>query len=172
MKKTILAYGFLSGLAGSVLMTSFALYFKSNENYINGQLFGYAGILLSMLFVYFGIRSYRDHQSGGALSFAKAFQVGILITVISCVCYVVAWMVVYNTLMPDFMDKYIEHALAQMKKSGASEEVIRQQSAKMDEYKTMFKNPLIFFAMTFMEPFPVGSVVTLISSFMLRTKAS
>lgn len=172
MKKTILTYGLLSGLVASVLMTAFSLYFKSTGNFENGALFGYAGILLSMLFVYFGVRSYRDQVSEGGLSFGKAFQVGIFITIISCICYAVTWLVVYHTIMPDFMDKYAGHMLAQMKQSGATEDMIRQQAVEMEKYKAMYQNPLTLIAITFLEPFPVGSAVTLITSFLLRRKAS
>jgi len=75
-------------------------------------------------------------------------------------------------MMPDFMDKYIEHALAQMQASGATEEQIRQEAAKMEEFKTMYQNPLARAAITFLEPFPVGSLVTLVTSFALRRKAA
>ena len=172
MKKTILTYGFLSGLVAAVLMTASAIYFKNSTDAGNGELIGYAGILLSMLFVYFGVRSYRENVAGEALSFGKAFQVGILITLISCACYVVAWMVVYQTLMPDFMDKYIAQTLAHLKQSGATEEQIREQAARMEEYKIMYQNPVARAAITFLEPFPVGALVTLITSFILRRKTS
>ncbi|MBK7939936.1 MAG: DUF4199 domain-containing protein [Lewinellaceae bacterium] len=170
MKKTILTYGLLSGLVAAALMVSTAIYYHNSMDLKNGELFGYAGILLSMLFVYFGVRSYRDKFSGGVLSFGKAFQVGIFITLISCAFYVVAWLVVYQTMMPDFLDKYIEHALTQLRQSGATEEEIRQQTAKMEEYKTMYQNPFLRAAITFLEPFPVGSLVTLVTSLILRKK--
>lgn len=172
MKKTILTYGLISGAVGAVLMIGTALYFKNSVDYQNGELFGYAGILLSMLFVYFGVRAYRDQSGAGALSFGSAFKVAILITVVSCICYVVAWLIVYQTLMPDFMDKFIEQTLAQMRASGATEDQIRQEAAKMEEYKVMYQNPLLRAAITFLEPFPVGLLVSLISSLILRRKAS
>jgi DNA-binding CsgD family transcriptional regulator len=52
--------------------------------------------LIAFVFVYFGIRSYRDNVLGGRSTFAKGFQAGILITLISCVCYVGAWLVTYT----------------------------------------------------------------------------
>lgn len=172
MKKTVLTYGLLSGAVAAVLMVGTALYFNNSMDFQNGELFGYAGILLSMLFVYFGVRTYRDQKVPATLSFGEAFKVAILITLISCACYVVAWLIVYQTLMPDFMDKFIEHTLAQMKNSGATEDQIRQEAAKMEEYKTMYQNPLLRAAFTFLEPFPVGLLVSLVSSLVLRRKAS
>ncbi len=67
---------------------------------------GYTTIVISFLFVYFGMRSYRDNVLGGHISFGKGFQAGILITLISCVFYVAAWLVIYYNFIPDFADKY------------------------------------------------------------------
>lgn len=170
MNKTILTYGLLSGAVAAVLMVCTGIYFRNSVDYKNGELFGYAGILLSMLFVYFGTRAYRDQKTPATLSFGEAFKVAILITVISCVCYVAAWLVVYQTLMPDFMDKFIEQALAQMKNSGASEAQIQEEAAKMEKYKAMYQNPLFRAAITFMEPFWMGLLVSLVSSLVLRRK--
>ena len=170
MNKTILKYGLISGAIASALMLISALYYHQTSNFKNGEVFGYAGILLSMLFVYFGTRAYRDRQEGGKMSFLKAFEVSLLITLISCLCYVVTWMFVYEFIMPDFMDKFADHMVEQMKVSGAGEEQIRQEMAKMEEYKAMYRSPLKRFALTFIEPFPVGLLVSIVSSIVLRRK--
>src|SRR5215831_14976069 len=44
---------------------------------------GYTTMVLAGLLVFFGIRTYRDNFSSGTLTFARAFAVGILITVIA-----------------------------------------------------------------------------------------
>ncbi len=172
MNKTILTYGLISGAVAAVLMTGTSLYFKSTMDFQNGELFGYASILLSMLFVYIGTRAYRDQRVPATLSFGEGFKVALLITVISCVCYVVAWLIVYHTLMPDFMDKFIEYTLAQMKSVGATEAQISQEVAKMEEMKVMYQNPLFRAAITFLEPFPVGLLVSLVTSLVLRRKSA
>lgn len=170
MNKTILTYGLLSGALISVFMVGSALYYRNTMNFEGGELFGYASILLSMLFVYFGTRAYRDQRAPAGLGFWEAFKVAILIAVISCICYVVVWLIVYQTLMPDFMDKFIEHALTKLKESGASETQISQEATKMQEMKVMYQNPLFRAAITFLEPFPVGLLVSLVSSFLLKRK--
>ncbi|MBL7774620.1 MAG: DUF4199 domain-containing protein, partial [Saprospiraceae bacterium] len=136
----------------------------------NTAIFGYAGILLSMVFVFLGVRAYRDQVNGGVISFGKAFQVGLYICLISCAMYVIAWMIVSNTILTDFMDKYIAYALEKLKASGASAEEIRRETAKMAEYRELYKNPLATAAVTFLEPFPIGLLVTLISAGILRRR--
>lgn len=172
MKKTILTYGLISGAIASVLMLCSAFYYKDHMDAGGGAYFGYAGILLSMLLVFMGVRAYRDNSEGGQISFGKAFQVGILITIISCVCYVLTWMFVYSTIMPDFLEKYTANALEQLRQSGATEAAIQQQAQQMEEYKVMYQNPVTRFFMTFLEPFPVGLLVTLVTAVVLRRKAA
>ncbi|MFN0214934.1 MAG: DUF4199 domain-containing protein [Saprospiraceae bacterium] len=170
MKQTILRYGLYSGACAALLMISTGLYYRSNPDFEYGAYFGYAGILLCMLFVYFGVRSYREQVNGGVLSFGKGLQIGLLIAIISCVCYVLAWMVVYETIMPDFMDKYIQDTLTKMQESGASSMEIEQKTKEMMQFKEMYKNPLTRFGLTFLEPFPVGLLVSLVSAAILRKR--
>ncbi len=49
---------------------------------------GYTIMVASLLMIYFGVRSYRDNTPGGQISFGRAFACGILIALITTVCYV------------------------------------------------------------------------------------
>ena len=169
MKKTIVVFGVISGAISSVLMIGTML-FADKIGFDRGYLLGYTTIVLSFLLVYFGIRSYRDEVSSGAITFGKAFAVGISITLISCLFYVATWEVLYFKFMPDFMDKYGAHVVGKLRASGASDAVVLAKVEEMKKYKEMYDNPLINAAMTFIEPFPVGLLITLISAAVLRRK--
>src|SRR6185436_11239094 len=104
------------------------------------------------------------------ISFGRAFAVGILITVVACVCYVVAWEIIYFKFMPDFVDKYAGYAVEKVRASGASQQVIDAKLEQMKSFKAMYDNPFINAAITFVEPFPIGLIVTLISAGVLRKK--
>ena len=171
MQKTILRYGILSGVISSALMLATVPFTDTLGHGSYGYLVGYTGIVLSFLMVYFGIRFYRDNVAGGTITFGKAFAVGILITLVSCIFYVITWEIVYFNFMPNFMDNYGAHALATMKAAGASAAALQAKAAEFDQLKRNYKNPLYNAAMTFMEPFPVGLLVTLISAAVLRKKA-
>ncbi|MBL7807056.1 MAG: DUF4199 domain-containing protein [Saprospiraceae bacterium] len=170
MQKTVLRYGLYSGALAAILMVFTSVFYSSNMDFENGQYVGYAGILLSMLFVFIGVRAYRE-ENGGTLSFGKGFQVGLFIVLISCLCYVIAWMVVYETILPDFVEKYEAYMLDKMRNSGATDAAIFEQTREMQAFKEMYANPFIRFGLTFLEPFPVGFLVALISAFILRRKA-
>jgi hypothetical protein len=169
MKKTILTFGLISGVVSSLMMAA-TVPFAGRISFDKGLIVGYTGIVLSFLLVFFGIRSYRDNYCNGQITFSKAFAVGISITVISCICYVVTWEIIYFNFLPDFMDKYGAHMIAKAKASGASAAAVQAQVEQAKKYKEMYDNPLINAAMTFIEPFPVGLVITVISAAVLRRK--
>ena len=171
MKKTVLTFGFLSG-ALSALMLFGTVPFMDRIGFDKGAIVGYTAMVISFLFVYFGVRSYRDNVGGGQLSFGRGLAVGLLITVISCLCYVAAWEVVYFNFMPDFMDKYADYAIEQLRASGGTPAAIDAMTKQMADFKVMYANPLYNSAVTFLEPTPVGLLVTLISATVLRKKAA
>lgn len=171
MRKTILTFGLISGAIASVLMVATVPFMHRIGFEKYGYLIGYTGMVLSFLLVFFGIRSYRDNANHGEIGFGKAFAVGIAITVISCICYVVTWEIVYfNFLGPGFMDQYAAHALEKAKASGASPQALQAQAQQMQKLTRLYQNPLFNSLMTFIEPFPVGLVITLVSAAILRRK--
>jgi hypothetical protein len=170
VKKTILTFGVISGVISSILMIA-SVPFMKRPDFDHGYVLGYTTIVLSLLLTFFGVRSYRDNVGDGKITFGKAFLVGLAITVISCMFYVVTWEVIYYNFMPDFMDKYGAHVLQKMQASGATAAAIQEKSEEINKLKVMYKNPLFNAAMTFIEPFPVGLVITLLSAAVLRKKA-
>jgi hypothetical protein len=107
----------------------------------------------------------------GQITFSKAFAVGISITLISCICYVVTWEILYFNFMHDFAAKYGAYMIEKARASGASAAAIKTQLEQLKKFKQMYDNPFINAALTFIEPFPVGLVITLISAAILRKKA-
>ena len=69
------------------------------------------------------------------------------------------------------MDKYGARMVEKLKASGASAEAVQAQVEQVKKYNEMYVNPLLNAAMTFIEPFPIGLVITLISAVVLRRKA-
>src|SRR5262249_14300283 len=144
--------------------------FVRNGELGHSEILGYTTIVLSFLLVFFGIRSFRDNVNDGTITFGRAFQVGILITLISCACYVISWEILYFNFMPDFVDKYAASMVEQLRSSGAGPEVIEAKLQEMKRFKELYANPLFNVAMTFIEPFPIGLGITLLSSLALRKK--
>jgi hypothetical protein len=169
MKKTILTFGLISGAISAVLMIA-TVPFAHKMGFNQALVMGYTTMVLSFMLVFFGIRSYRDNIGDGQITFVKAFAVGICITLISCLCYVGTWEVLYFNFMPDFLTEYNAHVIEKLQASGASPAAVQAKIDELKQFTTMYQNPLINAAMTFIEPFPVGLVITLISAAILRRK--
>jgi hypothetical protein len=169
MKRIVLIFGVISGVIASALMF-LTLPLLERDTNVNAYVVGYATILLSLLLVFFGIRSYRENVGHGSITFGRAFAVGILISLISCVFYVASWEVIYFNFMPDFVEKYTARTVEKMRQKGASDATIAETRKEMAEMKVMLDNPATNAAMTFIEPFPVGLVVTLVSAAILRRR--
>jgi hypothetical protein len=169
MKRVVLTFGLIAGgiLSAMMLLT---IPFMERIGSDKGEVIGYSTMVLAFLMVFFGVRSYRDNVAGGSVGFGRAFAVGLLITLIACVCYVVTWEIIYHTMMPDFVDKYIASVLQKARASGASQQELAATARKMGEFKEMYRNPLYNVALTFIEPFPVGLVFTLVCAGILSRK--
>src|SRR6059058_5892548 len=130
MKRVVIVFGLISGVISSALMfLTLPLMKNGTINFDNGEVFGYTAIFLSFLLVFFGIRSYRENN-GGTISFGRAFSVGILITLISCLFYVASWEFIYFKIMPDFADKYAAHAINDMREKGATDAAIAAKKVR------------------------------------------
>jgi uncharacterized protein DUF4199 len=171
MKKTIVTFGLLSGAVSSVMML-LTLPFLDRIGFDRGEIIGYTSMVLAFLFVFFGVRSYRDNVGGGTLTFGRGLTVGLLITLVSCACYVITWEIIYFKLAPDFVDKYSAYVIDHARAAGASPQALEEKARQMEEFKQMYNRPLVNAAITFLEPLPIGLLLTLISAGVLRRRQS
>jgi hypothetical protein len=73
--------------------------------------------------------------------------------------------------MPHFMDGYFAAQIHHVQTSGLSPAATAQQVADIQHSQQLYQNPFVNMAYTFLEPLPVGLVMTLISAALLRRKA-
>lgn len=172
MKKVILIYGLIAGtIVAAMMFITMPMYEAGTLNLDNGELVGYTTMVIALSMVFVGIKSYRDNYANGSISFGKGFQVGILITLIACVMYGLAWEVSYSNIGDGFMKKMNEKYYADMKAEGATDQELEEAKKQWESFGEMYKNPLFRFVFTvFVEIFPVGLVITLISAGILRRK--
>jgi len=174
MKKNIVIYGSIAGIFVSILMlfiTNYLSHCEGNVDYDTSMLIGYASMLIALSLVFVGIRNYRNKYNGGVISFGKAFKIGLFMVLVASTIYVAAWLIAYFFFIPDFFEKYSAQMLDKLRTGGASQMEIEKQTKEMANLAVMYKNPLYNAAMTYMEILPVGLIVTLISSLILRRRA-
>ena len=170
MKRYVLTFGLIVGVIISVLMGG-SLLLADRIGTGHSMVLGYTIMVASFLLIYFGIRSYRDDTLAGQISFGRAFACGILITLITTVCYVVMWEVLYFNFMPHFMDGYFAAQVQGVQSAGLDSATAAARVAAIQHSQQLYQNPLVNMAYTFMEPLPVGLIITLISATLLRRKA-
>jgi hypothetical protein len=170
MKKIVLVCGGIAGLIVSVMGVISTAVYCTTGDFKNGMIFGYATMILSFSLIFVGIRNYRDKYNGGVISFGKAFKVGLLITLIASTFYVISWLINFHFFMPDFYDKYYMRELDQLKASGASAAKIASKTTEMIKMKEWSRSEFFIIIMTYVEILPVGLLVTLIASLILKKK--
>ncbi|MEX2177097.1 MAG: DUF4199 domain-containing protein [Gemmatimonadaceae bacterium] len=169
MKRTVLTYGLIAGGILSLMMV-ITMPFHASIGIDRLEVIGYTSMVLAFLLIYFGVRSYRDTVSGGALSFGRAFSVGALIVLVASACYVATWEVIYFGTDSDFVASYQEHLLEGERSRGATEAELEARRAELARFAEMYRNPVINVALTFLEPLPVGLLFALVSAGLLRRK--
>lgn len=165
-----MTFGLIAGaiLSATLLIT---LPFQQQIGFDKGAYIGYTSMVLAFLMVFFGVRAVREQHGGSALSFGQAFKVGLLITLVATVCYVVTWEFIYFQIAPDFAAQYTSYALERLQESGASPAVIAEKTRQYAQYQEMYGNLWFNVAVTTLEPLPVGLLFTLVSAWIHSRKA-
>jgi hypothetical protein len=165
--KYALTYGLLSGLVIIVTMiTGIAL--TDRESFFSSEWFGYLVMLVALTFIFVGVKRYRDVERGGVIKFWAAFAMGLAIAAAAGVAYVAVWEVYLAMTDYRFMDEYIAGILRARQAAGVSGAALAEEMAKLESMRTSYANPLFRIPMTFLEIFPVGLLVSLVSAALLR----
>jgi hypothetical protein len=95
-------------------------------------------------------------------------MVGLGISVVAGVIYVVAWEITLAATDFAFIDAYSNAAIEAARAKGGSPGEIEAVVAQMAGFREQYSNPLFRMPVTFIEIFPVGVLVSLISAALLR----
>ncbi len=167
MKKVVLTSGIIAGIIVVGMMYLSMPFHKELNKMGIGEVIGYTTMLLAFSSIFFGIKSLRDNEQGGTITFKRAFLVGLYITLIASAMYAIGWEIYYQTLGGNFMEEYGATQIENMKADGATVDELQAFKDEMQMYTEYYKNPLFRFGMTLMEILPVGLLVTLISAAVL-----
>jgi hypothetical protein len=105
MKKTVLTYGLIAGLIVSVIMLG-SMPFMKNIDGIWGMVIGYTSQIIAFAFIFVAVKTYREKEGNGTITFGKAFQIGLYISLIASTMYVISWMIEFHYFLPDFMERF------------------------------------------------------------------
>lgn len=169
MLKRMLRYGLIAGLIVGVTLFATTVALRDNPPPMAiGALIGYLTMLIAFSAIFVAVKGYRDEERGGVVGFAPAFGLGLAISAIAGVCYVLAWEAALAVTGMDFAGSYARALLDEKKASGAGPEVLAAFAAEMDRFKADYARPGYRLLMTFTEIFPVGVLVSLVTAGLLR----
>lgn len=129
---------------------------------------GYLIMLVALSSILVGVKQYRDRDLGGTIRFGKALLMGLGIATVASIAYVLIWEAYLALTHYTFMDQYIKAMLAAKRAAGVTGAEYQKAVAEMESMRRQYANPLFRMPMTFLEIFPVGLLIALISAALLR----
>lgn len=163
--KTEIKYGVLfAGIVIVYVILEHLLGLNTTRHDI-GQYTRYAGVLVPILGVFFGIRAKRK-ELGGKITFGQGVKTGFLIAVIQTTI-TTFWFWFYSTVInPQYLDTMLAFERSKMLAAGTPEPAV---NAELERTRAFFRVPNF---QIFQEVFGIayGVVIAVIVSFFLRTK--
>ena len=163
----ILFWGVIAGLIVGVPLSAITL-MPSNGLPTHGMLIGYPLMLIAHSTIFVAVKRPRDRDLGGVIRFWPAFGLGLGISFVAGLIYVIAWEAAQVLTHADFATTYANALIDQQKAAGVSGAKLAAFTAEMEKFKVQYANPLFRLPMTFAEIFPVGVLVSLVAAALLR----
>lgn len=162
MLRTILIFGTIGGLIAGGLLSVVVLNFEGATG-AYGMAIGYLIMLLGLSMIFIAIKRRRDVEQGGVIRFLPALGLGLGISLVAGIVYALCWDVALHSIGIDaFVDSF---AGGQFK--GLSGDALAKAKADMEAFRASYHDPLFRLPMTFIEIFPVGVLVSLVSAGLL-----
>ncbi len=163
MLRLILTYGFAAGLVVAIPMfASLGLDPASGS-----MLFGYTVMILAFSLIFVALKRYRDRALGGVIRFVPALLIGLGISAVAGVVYVIGWEITLALTHFAFVDVYSDSLVAAARARGSAA-AIAKAAAEAQAFRAQYADPLYRLPMTFVEIFPVGVLISLVSAGLLR----
>lgn len=171
MKNTIIKYGIYAFITASVLFLAGFLIGKQIDLDFNTMaVFGYASMVLSLLFVFFGIKHFRDHVNDGKVSLGKAIVIGLLISLFAAIGFGIVDYIYTTSINPDFAVQYKEYTINQLQEANLSAEELKAQTDQLEASMEMMSSPTIMAFIMFVTVLIIGFIISLISALILQRK--
>lgn len=168
MKKTVFKYGLYGSTTISILFLS-SWFLGDGLDFSTQEIIGYASMIVSLSFVYFGIKHFRDHENNGHISFKKGLLIGILISLLTALTFGVLDVIYIKFINPDFLTEYYDVAIENIRETLSAEE-FKVKLAEMESEKELFSSTFMSFFIMAMTVFLIGFIISLLSALLLQRK--
>lgn len=167
MQRIIITYGAISGF---IVITNMIIGFivSGQQGFLASETFGYLVMLVALSMIFFGIKRHRDIELGGVIKFLPAFLMGLGIAAIAGIMYVTVWEIYLEVTDHAFIENYIEGVLKAKREAGVTGADYDLVVESMNQVRESYGNILYRLPVTFLEIFPIGAVVSIVSAAVLR----
>ncbi|HEX5047476.1 MAG TPA: DUF4199 domain-containing protein [Gammaproteobacteria bacterium] len=162
----ILVYGLIAGLIVAVPMVASMLMLSEAPQ--NAALYGYTLMILALTAVFLGVKHYRDKVGGGVIRFWPALVVGLGIGAVASAVYAIGWEISLAFTGFDYGAAVTTMMVDAARARGASDEELAKVTADAAAFAKTYANPLYRLPITFVEMFPIGVLIALVSAALLR----
>lgn len=152
MKKTVLKFGMYGLVLAMVLFISVLLIGKDLD-FSTQEILGYLTMTISLSFIYFGMKYFRDHENNGRLSFTRGVLIGLLIATFAALGIAIADFIYLTAINPDFFEGYT----AVMRSEGFKGEI--------PDYGNGFMAFIMFLTVMI-----IGLIISLLAALVLQRK--
>jgi len=167
MKSTALRYGLLASAFVIIVGCFNCLILAKTADYNTQEIAGYLTIALSMVFIFFGVRHYRDKVNNGQLSFGQGLKLGLLIALIPAIFFGLFNVLYVEVIDPGWQDEYYGHYVENVKATASPAELPGKLN-DLEKQKEFFSSPVMTFLVMTATVFIIGVIVAIISSLALR----
>ncbi|MEO0417228.1 MAG: DUF4199 domain-containing protein [Pseudomonadota bacterium] len=158
------------GIIGAIVITfmSVVLISMGTDSLFSSEAAGYAIMLVVLSLVFVGIKRYRDMEQGGVITFVQGASVGAGIAAVAGVIYAIGWE--FSLMATDyaFIEAYSQSLIDGVAAKDIDETAKAAEIAEINASVEMYRNPLFRLPITFIEIFPVGLIVALVSALILK----
>ena len=162
MIRIVLTYGLISGLDVIIGIIS-TMQMSQHSLWL-----GYLIMLVALSSILVGVKQHRDRALGGVIKFRTALLLGLGIAVVAGLVYIAVWEIYLAATGYTFMDQYVAQTLEAKRAAGVSGAAYQKVAAEMETMRRQYANPLFRLPMTFIEVFPVGLLIAVVSAALLR----
>ncbi len=167
MKATILRYSIYASITIVILALIQFFFIVDKASYPVQEAAGYLSMLISMIFVFLGIRHFRDHINGGTLTFGQGLKIGVMIVLMPAVFFGLFDILYTQVIDPSWSNHYFTHYIEEAKKTIPSEK-LAEELKKIEAQQKLFSNPAMQFLLMSVTVFIIGLIVAIISALSLR----
>ena len=149
--KYALVYGLIPG---TIIILTMIIGFElaDQDSFVRTLWYGYLLMLVVLTFIFVGMKRYRDIECGGVVRFGRAFLVGLGMAAFAGLAYVAIFEIYLAVTDNRLLDDMI---------AGAAQ-------AEQADLRSMLLDPWRRVPLVFLEIFPVGLLVALVSALLLR----